>query len=186
MCGIAGVVSRAGSVSRTEQVRAMTRALTHRGPDDEGFFDDHGISMGFRRLAVIDLSYRYYRDDWNITSHTVDIKYRWSFAGGTFLEPRVRWYTQSAADFFRYSLVDGEPLPEHATADYRQGELDALTLGLRYGGTAFKTHTWSIRGEIYDQRGDSSPDEAIGEQKDLDLFPGVRAVLIAFSYSLFW
>jgi hypothetical protein len=135
---------------------------------------------------VIDLSYRYYWDDWDITSHTADLKYRWSFDGGTFLEPRVRWYTQSAAEFFRYSLVDGEPFPEHATADYRQGEFEALTLGLRYGGTAFKTHTWSIRGEIYDQSGDSSPDEAIGEQKDLDLFPGVEAVLIAFSYSLFW
>jgi len=33
----------------------MTRALTHRGPDDEGFFDDEEITLGFRRLAVIDL-----------------------------------------------------------------------------------------------------------------------------------
>jgi asparagine synthase (glutamine-hydrolysing) len=33
----------------------MTRALTHRGPDDEGFFDDDQVSLGFRRLAVIDL-----------------------------------------------------------------------------------------------------------------------------------
>jgi asparagine synthase (glutamine-hydrolysing) len=33
----------------------MTRALTHRGPDDEGFFDDDRVSLGFRRLAVIDL-----------------------------------------------------------------------------------------------------------------------------------
>jgi len=33
----------------------MTRALVHRGPDDEGFFDDEEITLGFRRLAVIDL-----------------------------------------------------------------------------------------------------------------------------------
>jgi asparagine synthase (glutamine-hydrolysing) len=33
----------------------MTSALTHRGPDDQGFFDDESISIGFRRLAVIDL-----------------------------------------------------------------------------------------------------------------------------------
>ena len=33
----------------------MTRQLVHRGPDDEGFFDDEGVSLGFRRLSVIDL-----------------------------------------------------------------------------------------------------------------------------------
>jgi asparagine synthase (glutamine-hydrolysing) len=33
----------------------MTCALAHRGPDDEGFFDDDPVSFGFRRLAVIDL-----------------------------------------------------------------------------------------------------------------------------------
>lgn len=33
----------------------MTRALRHRGPDDEGFFDDDEVSLGFRRLSVIDL-----------------------------------------------------------------------------------------------------------------------------------
>jgi len=33
----------------------MTRALTHRGPDDEGFFEGDRVSLGFRRLSVIDL-----------------------------------------------------------------------------------------------------------------------------------
>jgi len=33
----------------------MTRALVHRGPDDEGHFDDEGVTLGFRRLAVIDI-----------------------------------------------------------------------------------------------------------------------------------
>ncbi len=33
----------------------MTAALVHRGPDDDGFFDDDAVTLGFRRLAVIDL-----------------------------------------------------------------------------------------------------------------------------------
>jgi asparagine synthase (glutamine-hydrolysing) len=39
-------------------VRRMTRALRHRGPDDEGYFQDAaaGIALGHRRLSVIDLS----------------------------------------------------------------------------------------------------------------------------------
>ena len=40
---------------RSRRVQAMTGRLVHRGPDDEGFFDDEGVSLGFRRLSVIDL-----------------------------------------------------------------------------------------------------------------------------------
>jgi asparagine synthase (glutamine-hydrolysing) len=38
------------------QLRAATDALEHRGPDDEGFYDDGPLGMGFRRLAILDLS----------------------------------------------------------------------------------------------------------------------------------
>ena len=33
----------------------MTEVITHRGPDSDGFFTDDNISMGFRRLSIIDL-----------------------------------------------------------------------------------------------------------------------------------
>lgn len=46
MCGICGVVGGGADVRR------MARRLAHRGPDDEGFFED---VLGFRRLAIIDL-----------------------------------------------------------------------------------------------------------------------------------
>ena len=55
MCGIAGILGREAADNRRRRVSAMTRALTHRGPDDEGFFDDEEITLGFRRLAVIDI-----------------------------------------------------------------------------------------------------------------------------------
>lgn len=53
MCGIAGFV---GQGSRTD-LEAMTRALAHRGPDDEGFFvdNDQAIFLGHRRLSIIDI-----------------------------------------------------------------------------------------------------------------------------------
>lgn len=37
-------------------LRRMTRALTHRGPDEEGYHEEPGISLGHRRLSIIDLS----------------------------------------------------------------------------------------------------------------------------------
>ncbi|HTE52676.1 MAG TPA: asparagine synthase (glutamine-hydrolyzing) [Kofleriaceae bacterium] len=59
MCGIAGVFRPGGGARAEEElVRAMTRSLAHRGPDDEGFFTDPAIALGHRRLRVIDLSPR--------------------------------------------------------------------------------------------------------------------------------
>ena len=58
MCGIAGQLSLRQDIEvRLEDVHAMTSALVHRGPDDEGFFLDplRRVALGMRRLAVIDL-----------------------------------------------------------------------------------------------------------------------------------
>ena len=52
MCGIAGIT---GS-HRQNSIQAMTDAMRHRGPDDDGFYHDNFISLGFRRLAIVDLT----------------------------------------------------------------------------------------------------------------------------------
>ena len=51
MCGIAGFTWEDKSL-----IRKMTRAIQHRGPDDEGFYIDKDISLGHRRLSILDLS----------------------------------------------------------------------------------------------------------------------------------
>ncbi len=57
MCGIAGIVNfnGAGIVDKAV-VEKMTRALAHRGPDDDGFFVEGQVGLGHRRLSIIDLS----------------------------------------------------------------------------------------------------------------------------------
>src|SRR5688500_1408602 len=60
MCGFAGLLGHDG-LSRGEMeahVRRMTIPIAHRGPDDSGVWvDEHaGVALGFRRLAIIDLS----------------------------------------------------------------------------------------------------------------------------------
>src|SRR5262249_13041446 len=57
MCGIAGKVWRDLSRPGDEgAVRAMTRALAHRGPDGEGIEVLGPAALGHRRLSIIDLS----------------------------------------------------------------------------------------------------------------------------------
>lgn len=53
MCGICGFTGQI--IDRDETIKNMTEVITHRGPDDNGFYLDGGISMGFRRLSIIDL-----------------------------------------------------------------------------------------------------------------------------------
>src|SRR6266516_1836619 len=56
MCGIAGVIydDRSRAV-QPEELKRMSDTLTHRGPDDDGFFVDRNVGLGMRRLNVIDL-----------------------------------------------------------------------------------------------------------------------------------
>jgi asparagine synthase (glutamine-hydrolysing) len=57
MCGIAGCLSLAdGAGPDPAWVGRAAMRLAHRGPDGEDFFADHDLTLGFRRLAVIDTS----------------------------------------------------------------------------------------------------------------------------------
>jgi asparagine synthase (glutamine-hydrolysing) len=61
MCGIAGrwdVRHRLPAEEAAAAIRRMTRALAHRGPDDEGYYQDAeaGLDLGHRRLSILDLS----------------------------------------------------------------------------------------------------------------------------------
>ena len=53
---------------------------------------------------VINFSYRAYSDDWDIKSDTLDLHYRYELSGERYLEPHLRYYSQSAAKFFTHGL----------------------------------------------------------------------------------
>lgn len=60
MCGIVGILSKKLGEQLPIRVFKMTKALLHRGPDDEGIWvDDHsgiGVGLGHRRLSIIDVT----------------------------------------------------------------------------------------------------------------------------------
>ena len=56
MCGISGILHLNEAPVDPGLLRRMTAVLRHRGPDDEGFFVDRGLGLGFRRLSIIDLT----------------------------------------------------------------------------------------------------------------------------------
>lgn len=119
---------------------------------------------------IVSGSYRYYFDDWGVTSHTVDLNYHWKFAAKQFLEPRVRFYQQSEADFFRTQLLTTEATPAEASADYRLAKFDGLTLGFKWGMTVLDDSLLALRLEYYTQKGDSS-------------FPDLKATIAQVQFS---
>jgi asparagine synthase (glutamine-hydrolysing) len=52
MCGIFGIAS---SKLKPLSLSNITNTLSHRGPDDYGFYDDDSVALGHRRLSIIDV-----------------------------------------------------------------------------------------------------------------------------------
>lgn len=55
MCGFVGYVNQTNVNKDT--IKSMADRIKHRGPDDEAYFQDEHVSMGFRRLSIIDLAH---------------------------------------------------------------------------------------------------------------------------------
>lgn len=135
---------------------------------------------------VVYFSYRYFWDDWGITSNTFDLKYRYEIGRG-YLQPNVRYYLQDAADFYRHNLVqgtdvdaDGNVLLDTVSSDYRLAKLTTTTLGLKYGYALGDNSELSVRGEFMNQSVDDGDVPAGEETPDLD------AIILNAGYSLRW
>ncbi|HTU67663.1 MAG TPA: DUF3570 domain-containing protein [Steroidobacteraceae bacterium] len=131
---------------------------------------------------VLQIGYRYSTDDWEVDSHTLESRLRWPLGETSYLEPHVRYYTQTAASFYRYSLASGEPLPEFASADARLADLDAYTLGIKFGHVAPSGNEWSARLEFYQQKSKPPAETLIGTQIGHAQMPDFNAVILQFGY----
>lgn len=86
-------------------------------------------------------SYRLYTDDWGITSHTFKGSVNIALSNNSYIEPNVRLYLQSEADFYQNSFELDPPnpvlvpsaLPEYLSADYRLDGSKSITLGTTWG-----------------------------------------------------
>jgi hypothetical protein len=131
---------------------------------------------------VFSLGLRYFADSWGIHSETLDFTYRWQYHERRFVEPHVRYYHQTAADFFRLGLMVGAPRPDFASADYRLNAIDGVTFGVRFGWTMQNGSELILRAEYYTQTSDDRPSGAVGLQRDYDLFPTLNATILQVEY----
>jgi hypothetical protein len=138
---------------------------------------------------VIDVSYRYHTDDWGIDSHTLDFRYRYEMRGNMYLEPHVRWYSQTAADFYRLYLSNGvdtnngAAVLKYASADTRLGKFTGTTIGLKYGIELGRNSELNFRFEQYKQTGDVNVPSTATALNGLTLYPDLNAIVMLVGYS---
>jgi hypothetical protein len=122
-----------------------------------------GINHNFEKLnGALDGSYRYYHDSFGITSHTVSLEWIQKFGEHVIVQPLVRFYRQSASDFYYFdldrSLINTalEPtLGETGTgkapfysSDYRLSHLQTIDAGIK---VIVKITAWLSLDVAYDR-----------------------------------
>ena len=141
-----------------------------------------GWSTGSAGLAL-----RYMQDDWGIHSDTAQAHVHFSFADRQqYLEPSMRWYRQSAADFYTPWLTEAKPASGFEASDSRLGAFHAFTYGVKYAyklssGAGLAGSEFSVRLEYYQQIQDQRLAAPVLLQ-NLDLYPGLKAVLVQFGW----
>jgi hypothetical protein len=79
--------------------------------------------------ATLQVDYRFYRDDWGIRAHTLELAWQMAMSERWSLRPALRYYTQDAADF--YSPTVPQPQPAIHSSDQRLGAFGGLSPSLR-------------------------------------------------------
>lgn len=131
--------------------------------------------------TVLDVSYRRGKDNWGVNSDTVDTHLRFDLGHYVYLEPHLRWYRQSAADFYHLYLNQTDPLPTYMSADPRLAAFTATTIGIKFGIKLSHIGGLSLRLEQYQQRPTdrSSP---LTQLQGLDLNPGLKAAIVQIGW----
>ncbi len=104
--------------------------VAERHPDDrqrrDAFFKVHQY---LSNRSSLKFAYRFYSDDWGVTSHELRTRLSQYVTHGVFVRFEHRWYTQTHADFYRDEYVSVNGIDGYLTGDYRLGDLSSHLFG---------------------------------------------------------
>ncbi len=105
------------------------------------------------------LSYRYYSDSWEVKAHTLGLEYVQPFGHSWTVTPLVRFYSQSAANFYVDADPSYDPFPPnppdgalYSSEDQRLSAFGAHTWGLKITKQIQQDWSVDIKLEQYTQR----------------------------------
>lgn len=80
--------------------------------------------------SSLKLDYRLYGDDWGVLSHEIAGALSQYVVNGLYARYEYRWYTQSAADFWRPDYATTQGVDGYLTGDYRLSPLSSHLFGV--------------------------------------------------------
>ena len=95
----------------------------------------------------------------------------------------MRWYRQSAADFYTLYLSATGPLPEFMSSDTRLSSFVGTTFGLKFGFTVGRSGELTLRVEEYEQR-PSVQSSSLPELQGLNLNPNLKAAIAQLGWRI--
>jgi len=164
-------------ISRVDSSGKIVQNLNESRPGDRLGHNIYGALKHNFSDNVLSTSARLHTDDFGIDSVTLDTKYNINLGNRRSIEPHIRYYHQTAADFYAPQLDATAPIPEFASADYRLAEFDAYTLGATYRFGGRKGREWRVTGELYSQN--PKREKLTASQAGLDANPGFDALLLS-------
>jgi hypothetical protein len=101
-----------------------------------------------RAKAALHLNYRYYRDDWSVAAHTLDISWNQRLPAGWRLSPSIRYHSQESASFYA-PFFTAIPASGFYSSDYRLATYGALSYRISVNKTV---NDWDfiLSAELYD------------------------------------
>lgn len=116
-------------------VLPSTQCVRENNPDQRV---RHAIVLSLRRALTdafsVGASYRFYRDDWNLTSHTVRVDVAAVFGDAFLFGIDYRYYQQTGAEHYR-PVYPVDPLPEFRTSDKELSPLSSHRIGVELSRT---------------------------------------------------
>ncbi len=119
MCGIAGIIDLSGARPIPPGILTrMAGAITHRGPDEDGYLEEPGIGLANRRLSIVGLfdgKQPIYNEDRSVVT---------VFNGEFFNYPEMKAQLEARGHVFR-THCDTELIP-HLWEDHQEGMFEHL------------------------------------------------------------
>lgn len=134
-------------------------------------------------IGILTSSYRLFKDDWGLLSHTLEGKFNFAISRKWRLEPGFRLYLQNAADFYTLGIGRSETRTSFASADYRLGDLTTMAPTLKIIRKMEDDKELSLLLRYYLQQGSSSSFTPVGSQVGQDLVPDTEAYVVQINYS---
>ncbi len=128
----------------------------------------YGVRLDYARSLndkwTMQTNYRYYHDDWDINSHTIEGELYYSYNDKLSFEGALRYYTQSSAEFYS-SESDYFTTQKYASSDLRLGELSSMNylVGLDYKSSS--KFSYYVMVDYYRQDKDTQAIAVIAGQK---------------------